>query len=324
MKVRNDRKTGRTMRQLWVIAIVFLLHAVGDAPAHAGDEVQASHSSARLFVSHEQVTPGESFWAVLHIRQKPGWHSYWQNPGDSGMATTIEWQNAPDVKTGPIHWPIPDRIEVAGLVSFGYSDDAYHLIPITVSKAVELGQEVTLHATVNWLTCDETCIPQSADLTLDFLVSESAKPSYEIDKVDALLKRVPIMEGIAEAYIAPQREGQLRLVAVLDDRSQWADARWRYYPLGNGVVNIKQPYQWSNDGAHVFADIQPGTVALGEALHGVLVAQTPAEVKAFQFAATSVEGLPQHVRDVSAPECEGGCVSFLPLCEPCSLRCSAG
>ena len=56
--------------------------------AAAGAVVSTSQVRAEL-VAHapEGVTPGKPLWLGLKITHQPHWHTYWKNPGDSGLPT---------------------------------------------------------------------------------------------------------------------------------------------------------------------------------------------------------------------------------------------
>ena len=50
-----------------------------------------------------------------HATRKPGWHGYWLNPGDAGLPMEIEMAAAAGLSAGPLRYPVPTRLTVAGL-----------------------------------------------------------------------------------------------------------------------------------------------------------------------------------------------------------------
>jgi len=50
---------------------------------------------ARLLADVAAVAPGQPFTAGLLLEMVPGWHTYWQFPGDAGIPTEIKWQLPP-------------------------------------------------------------------------------------------------------------------------------------------------------------------------------------------------------------------------------------
>ncbi len=43
-----------------------------------------SHARIELIAEQNTAPPGKPLWLGLLFRLDPGWHIYWQNPGDSG------------------------------------------------------------------------------------------------------------------------------------------------------------------------------------------------------------------------------------------------
>jgi DsbC/DsbD-like thiol-disulfide interchange protein len=62
---------------------------------------------AKLLADTTAVVPGQPFTAGLLLKMAPGWHTYWQFPGDAGIPTEIKWNLPPGWKSGPIQWPVP-------------------------------------------------------------------------------------------------------------------------------------------------------------------------------------------------------------------------
>ncbi len=79
----------------------------GSVQAQTSGWVKASHLKAELVSDHQDVRPGQSLKLALHFIPDDHWHTYWQNPGDSGLATSIEWDLPDGVEAGAIQWPAP-------------------------------------------------------------------------------------------------------------------------------------------------------------------------------------------------------------------------
>ena len=43
--------------------------------------------AARLVPEAAGIAPGTTLWVDLHLDIASGWHTYWRNPGDSGLPT---------------------------------------------------------------------------------------------------------------------------------------------------------------------------------------------------------------------------------------------
>ncbi len=104
--------------------------------------------------------PGEPFQALLRMRIAPGWHTYWMNPGDSGLATSLEWQLPAGVTAGPLSWPVPKRLPVGPLMNYGYENEV--LLPVQVTVPAGFSDPVLrIAARAEWLVCKDVCIPES-------------------------------------------------------------------------------------------------------------------------------------------------------------------
>jgi len=132
--------------------------------AHAAAPVEPV--AARLVAEAAGVAPGTTLWVDLHLDIAPGWHTYWRNPGDSGLPTEIAWRLPAGFAAGDIVWPAPERFVVGTLGNYGYRDAVDLLVPITASQEIEPGSTAQFDARASWLVCSEICIPGEAKLAL--------------------------------------------------------------------------------------------------------------------------------------------------------------
>ncbi len=129
--------------------------------------------TATLLASTPAALPGDSVWLGVRYDVAPGWHIYWTNPGDSGMATSLSLQ-ADQGETGPVAWPGPERIDVAGgLVNYGYTGSVTALQPVRIAPDASGRLHVEGHT--RWLVCkDDICQPGDAPLALDLQLGRHA------------------------------------------------------------------------------------------------------------------------------------------------------
>ena len=127
------------------------------------------HSSVRLVAPTTAVDANEPFRLGIQFTLQPGWHIYWQNPGESGEAPKLRWNLPAGFEAGPVEWPTPERIRTKSVVSFGF--DGTPLLGTTLTRdrplsALPEHARFALH--LSWLACEEdSCVPASADLALD-------------------------------------------------------------------------------------------------------------------------------------------------------------
>ncbi len=162
----------RTLATAFTVFAGTMLFALASGVLAAG--VRTEHVEAELVAAKTAVVPGEPLTVALRLKIEDGWHTYWRNPGDSGLPTTLAWTLPAGVAAGPIEWPAPRALPAGPLVNFGYEGDALHLVEVQPSDALAVGDTLSLKARADWLVCRELCIPEGADLTLELPVARNA------------------------------------------------------------------------------------------------------------------------------------------------------
>jgi thiol:disulfide interchange protein DsbD len=147
--------------------------AVLALPASAAP-VRTAHVTAELVSEQAALVPGATATLALRLAIEPGWHTYWRNPGESGLPTTLAWRLPAGYAAGDIAWPAPRALPAGPLVNYGYEGEVLHLVPLSVPADAKTGSAASLAARADWLVCKETCIPEGADLALDLPVATQA------------------------------------------------------------------------------------------------------------------------------------------------------
>jgi len=192
------------------------------ATSAASALVTTAQVRAKL-VAHapDGVAAGKPLWLGLKIEHKPQWHTYWKNPGDSGLPTTLEWTLPAGVQAGSIAWPTPHRLPIGPLMNYGYDGTLLLPVPVTVPAGFNAPSlDVKLHA--EWLVCKEVCIPESGDFVLQ-IPAQAATAAQAADFNRARAQQptpLPLAQGKAEV-----RDGALQL------RVAGLPAAWQGKPL---------------------------------------------------------------------------------------------
>ncbi len=155
--------------------LLVLLLALSAAPAFGQSVVQTDNVRAELVADVSAVKPGEPFWVGLRQTIRPKWHTYWKNPGDSGLPTEITWKLPDGAKADPIVWPRPHLFDLSGVINYGFKDDAVLLVRITPPAGAS--GSFRLAAEANWLVCEDVCIPEDAKLELTLPVTATGAPA---------------------------------------------------------------------------------------------------------------------------------------------------
>ena len=174
-----------------LISLVAAL-ALASPPARATAVTQTLHARVALVADHAAVVPGQSFKAGLRIEHDKGWHTYWANPGDSGLPTRFDWTLPTGASASAIEWPLPERLLASGLTNFGYSDSLLLAATLRVPDEAVAGSRFRATLRARWLICEETCIPDEATLTLELPITASERPSSDAAAFADAASRVPV------------------------------------------------------------------------------------------------------------------------------------
>ncbi len=167
--------------KLFLFLLVSILAAASPVRAQA---VYDAHTEVELVSGVDAVVPGEPFDLAVRLKTDPGWHVYWRNSGDSGLPVSVRWDLPEGFQASSIHWPIPQRLEEAGLTTYGYPQGAF-LISHILAPGTWAGNIAGFKAHVEWLACERICVPGKADLVINLPVGESAAPTawtYELEQ----------------------------------------------------------------------------------------------------------------------------------------------
>jgi thiol:disulfide interchange protein DsbD len=143
--------------------------------------VETGHAKASL-ITNLQDSQQESFYIGVRLEMQEGWHTYWENPGDSGSPFDATWEVAEGVIVENVEWPTPITIPYPPLMTFGYEGDV--VFPFKVFRAIDSDLS-SITVDFNFLICADICIPEKASLTLDL---SSAIPNFLVDEA---IKNLP-------------------------------------------------------------------------------------------------------------------------------------
>ncbi|MFP5405136.1 MAG: protein-disulfide reductase DsbD family protein, partial [Gammaproteobacteria bacterium] len=184
------------------------------------------------------------------MRHEPHWHTYWRNPGDSGLPTQLQLDVPPGFAAGGIQWPAPQRQFIAPLANYGYEGEIVLPLAVSVPDPIPQGDgaPVRFSGTASWLMCREVCIPGEAKVSLRLPVAPAGAavpPTKYAALFDAARQRMPqaslevpvaaegdvlsigLAQPLESAEFFPYREGLVanaepQILYALDGEGQWA------------------------------------------------------------------------------------------------------
>jgi thiol:disulfide interchange protein DsbD len=182
--------------------------------------VQAAHTQARLVLSAQTARPGDTVLAGIVLQMEPRWHTYWRNPGASGIPTTVQWQLPSGVTAGPLRWPAPEKLPDDDLTTYIYRDRVVLLAPLKLAAGLP-PVPLVLKAKVSWLECETACLPGSADLQAALSLGAQTTPSNEAGLLESWQSKLPKPAAAAAAHAVWEKPptGDLRPLIV-----EWTSA----------------------------------------------------------------------------------------------------
>ncbi len=163
------------MSRRWKIRSAFCIALAMFAPIGLGQQ-KAPDVELTLLSSVAEIAPGEPFELALKFEFPTGFHLYWENPGDSGLAPQVTWTLPEGFTAGPIQFPVPKRHEASGLVTFVLEGSPIFLTTVTPDESVKVGSNANISADVSWLICKESCFRGSKSVDIAIPVAAESKP----------------------------------------------------------------------------------------------------------------------------------------------------
>ena len=257
------------MRRLFTVLL--LMFAAG--PAFAQAVVTTDNVRAELLADVATVKPGEPFWVGLRQTIRPKWHTYWKNPGESGLPIEIKWTLPAGVTAEPIVWPTPHLFDVSGVINYGYQNETMLLVRLTPAAGLS-GDALKLVAEANWLVCEDVCIPEGGKLEISLPIAATATPAPPATRAlfDKARQSLP-MESPWPARYGVGKSGDPTL--IIEARGLKADSvrDVYFFPADWGPIAsmAKQTARVGTDGIRIPLKRGDAKTALPDRLAGTLV-----------------------------------------------------
>ena len=198
--------------------------------------VQTDQVRAEL-VAHapDGVGAGKTVWLGLQIQHQPQWHTYWKNPGDSGLPTILQWTLPAGVVAADIAWPTPHRIAIGSLANYGFDGTVLLPVPLTIDKSFQppASGMLDIRLTASWLVCRQECIPQEGNFVLHVPVQGSTA-SHGADFDAARAASPQPLSGSAQAQVS----GDALVLTVTGLPAGWSGRALQAFPE---TANVTEP-----------------------------------------------------------------------------------
>lgn len=188
-----------------------------------------------LLTDREAVKPGGTATLAVRYAIEPRWHVYWENPGDSGLATRAEFTAPDGWKVAAARFPAPDRHDDPGdIVSYVFEKELVLLADVTVTADAKPGSRVKIEVEGTWLVCTDVCVRGSGKASVEIAVADAEKPANEAVFTAARAKLPKPWSELAKArttWAGTPEEPKLTVV-VPGAKSV------EYYPLDTAVMKL--------------------------------------------------------------------------------------
>ncbi len=244
-----DVASGRPKCMGMLFRLLILLQMMFVAPALAQSAqpqtfAQQEHTRIELVAEQSSVAAGKPLTIAVVMTPQPGWHTYWQNPGDSGSATRLNWKLPEGWSASAPAYPTPKRFTVAQLVSYVYDKPSRLLVTLTAPSIPQGATEVPIALQADWLVCDdEICVPEAAALALTLPVGDGANDPARTALFSDARAQLPKAAQASAKFFQDADMFQLEMLeSDQPDGLKLAGMTSAYfYPVEDGVLAYGKP-----------------------------------------------------------------------------------
>ncbi len=175
--LKGGWKSGSIFARLLCLLAAFLLSL---QPANAQTNI-----AAELVAESIAPAPSKGTSIALHFTPSPGWHGYWQNPGEAGFPGRFEWTLPKGVSISTPRYPVPERLIVAELMNHVFNGEHTLIARLALDKNVTAGTHLPIKLKAEWLACtDKICVPEQDELSLDLVAGDGAVAPASLARFD--------------------------------------------------------------------------------------------------------------------------------------------
>ncbi len=245
------------------------------APASAQTNI-----TARLAAESLAPASGSTVLLAIDMTPDPGWHGYWRNPGDAGVGIALDWALPKGVTLGPMRWPVPEKLVVAGLMNHVFNGDHALLLPLKIPAGLPEGTPLPVRAEAQWLACtDKICVPERGTLALDLTVGNGAVSAADRARFDGWRSKLAVPLGGQAVF---QRDGGKVRISVPLPATVTASDPW-FFAATEEATSYAAPQRAARDGDRLILETDAkgapfekleGVVATGDGRGFEIIATT--------------------------------------------------
>ena len=137
---------------------------------------------ASVYLHSGRAMDGGKRKAALRVELKPGWKTYWRNPGDAGIPPHFDWEGSANLKAVAIAWPTPVVFDTYGSRTIGYEERMVLPLLLTPDNPAK---PISIKLNFTYGLCREICIPAQQDIVMEITPGAPEDGGYFLDRAAA-------------------------------------------------------------------------------------------------------------------------------------------
>ena len=202
------------MRSMFFFAALALWPVLDPGSARSQAVIATGESFVQVSLLPGRAEAGGVRVVGLVLDIKPGWKTYWRDPGGVGIPPRFDWSRSRNLGAVEVLWPRPYFFESFGLTTVGYSGRVVfpvRLVPEQPDQAMEIGLNIALGV------CREICVLEETTVELRIEPGAPDAGAALVAMAEAAVPRPGAEMGLAGATCRISGAGaRRRFDAVLD------------------------------------------------------------------------------------------------------------
>ena len=276
------------------IRFVLMSLALWLAASPAAAQDKGPHVRIALVAETDRPAPGSAVTLAFASTPEPGWHAYWQNPGDAGLPARATWTLPAGARAGPLRYPVPQRLIIAGLMNYVYEAPFAQLVTLEVPAEARPGAQFPVHVKLDYLVCtNEICVPETVELATLLTIGDGAVPAERRARFDGWRAALPRPLGTQASY---QLDGKTFRLGIPFPPAAALPGEGYFFPLTDGAIDYAAPQRVVRDGDRIVVEAPAkralpkveGLLAFGS--QGFLLSAVPGTVAPASASAGAADG----------------------------------
>ena len=266
--------------------LIACLLSLSAANAMAASTATTPHFTAELVSESQTPAPGKTVTLALVIRPQKGWHTYWSNPGETGLAPELDWKLPDGVAASDVRHPVPSEMVIGGITSNVHEGTVALLTDLSIPENMAAGTTLPVTLSADLLICSEgSCVPETVALDLPLTVGNGTPdPAHTALFAHA---RATLPKPLSEPARFSADGGTLRLFIPITASKDVASAH--VFIRDEDAVPAGAAQQFTQGDGGLTISMPAGKDNIGNTLSGV-VRITRADGSATGYSFTAVPG----------------------------------